>query len=277
MCTTCGCSHGSHTRITNLPTGQTGEIHPERSDHAHGPDEHQHHRDGHHVPPQKKGSSVSIEQALLDKNDRLAEQNRRWFRDHHIVALNLVSSPGSGKTTLLERTIQELQPHLHLSVIEGDQETRLDAERIHKAGCPVVQINTGAGCHLEADMLARGLKALQPASHSLILIENVGNLVCPALFDLGEQATVVILSVTEGEDKPLKYPRMFKRANLMLLNKIDLLPYVAFDVPTCVGFAHRVNPGLQVCQISATTGEGLPYWYDWVLSQIPSSNRQVGR
>jgi hydrogenase nickel incorporation protein HypB len=247
-------------------------------DHSHShDDDHHHHDHEHHDHKHEHGTTIPIEQAILSKNDRLAERNRGWFLGKNIVALNLVSSPGSGKTTLLERTIQDLKNNISISVIEGDQETLHDAERIRKTGCPVVQINTGAGCHLEADMLARGLEALQPQSNSLVLIENVGNLVCPALFDLGEYAKVVILSVTEGEDKPLKYPHMFKNATIMILNKIDLLPYLMFDVSKCLEFAHMVNPGLQVFQVSATTGEGLQNWYDWLNSQIKTSTQQLVR
>jgi hydrogenase nickel incorporation protein HypB len=277
MCTTCGCSDTANPRVTNLNPGQTGTVHT-HLDHSHShDDDHHHHDHEHHDHKHEHGTTIPIEQAILSKNDRLAERNRGWFLGKNIVALNLVSSPGSGKTTLLERTIQDLKNNISISVIEGDQETLHDAERIRKTGCPVVQINTGAGCHLEADMLARGLEALQPQSNSLVLIENVGNLVCPALFDLGEYAKVVILSVTEGEDKPLKYPHMFKNATIMILNKIDLLPYLMFDVSKCLEFAHMVNPGLQVFQVSATTGEGLQNWYDWLNSQIKTSTQQLVR
>ena len=278
MCMTCGCSDTANPRVTNLQTGHTGETIHMHSDHSHSHDAgHQHHKHEHDDHRHEHGTTVPIEQAILAKNDRLAERNRGWFLGRNILALNLVSSPGSGKTTLLERTIQDLKHDINISVIEGDQETLFDAERIRKTGCPVVQINTGAGCHLEADMLARGLESLQPPSNSLVLIENVGNLVCPALFDLGEHAKVVILSVTEGEDKPLKYPHMFQHATIMILNKIDLLPHLTFNVAQCLEFAHMVNPGLQVFQVSATTGEGLQNWYDWVISQIRPSNRQVVR
>ena len=280
MCTTCGCSETANTRVTNLTPGHSGETTHTHSHHSHAHDEQQHHDQDHHHDHRQQdyqrgpGTIVPIEQAILAKNDRLAERNRRWFLDKNIVALNLLSSPGSGKTTLLERTIQDLKHVIHISVIEGDQETLFDAERIRKTGSPVVQINTGTGCHLEAGMLARGLEALQPLSNSLVMIENVGNLVCPALFDLGEHAKVVILSVTEGEDKPLKYPHMFKKAGIMILNKIDLLPHLRFDVSKCLEFAHMVNPGLQVFQVSATTGQGLQNWYDWVTSQVKTPEHQ---
>jgi hydrogenase nickel incorporation protein HypB len=280
MCTTCGCSGSGGSRVTNLntakPAGDHLHLHAGQ-DHAHGHDPDHQHEEGHHhhgsgshdhKHEHRPATRVSIEQAILTKNDRLAERNRGWFLGRHILALNLVSSPGAGKTTLLERTIQDLKHTIPLSVIEGDQDTLFDAERIRKAGCPVVQINTGAGCHLEADMLARGLEELQPSPHSVVLIENVGNLVCPALFDLGEHAKIVILSVTEGEDKPLKYPHMFQHAGLMILNKIDLLPHLTFDVSKCLTFARMVNPQLPVLQVSATTGEGLQDWYGWVRAQM---------
>jgi hydrogenase nickel incorporation protein HypB len=183
---------------------------------------------------------------------------------HNALALNLVSSPGAGKTTLLVRTIQDLHDEFAIAVIEGDQATTNDARRIRETGCPVVQINTGSGCHLDAAMVERGLQALSPPPNSLVMIENVGNLVCPALFDLGERAKVVILSVTEGEDKPIKYPQMFRASTVMLLTKIDLLPYVAFDRDRCLEYARQVNPHLRVYPLSATTGTGLEAWYDWL-------------
>ncbi len=179
-----------------------------------------------------------------------------------------MSSPGSGKTTLLERTITDLKEVLPINVVEGDQETVNDAQRIKATGCRVVQINTGTGCHLEADMLARGIKELQPPSDSILMIENVGNLVCPALFDLGEKCKVAILSVTEGEDKPIKYPHMFRAAEVMILNKIDLLPYLNFNVEDCIGYARDVNPDIKIFQLSATTGEGMDKWYDWLKEQV---------
>ena len=181
-----------------------------------------------------------------------------------LVALNLMSSPGSGKTTLLERTIRDMGAELPCAVVEGDQETLLDAERIAATGARAVQINTGSGCHLDADMLASGLRSLDPPPGTLLFVENVGNLVCPALFDLGESARVVIISVTEGTDKPLKYPHVFRTADLVLVNKIDLLPHVDFDVGRCVGYARRANPGAEVLEVSATRGDGLEGWYDWL-------------
>lgn len=204
---------------------------------------------------------------MLAKNDRLAERNRGWLAGRGIFALNLMSSPGAGKTTLLERTLRDLAGRLPISVIEGDQETTRDAERIRATGARVVQINTGSGCHLDADMLSRGLTQLDPPSHSVVFVENVGNLVCPSLFDLGERAKAVILSVTEGEDKPLKYPHMFRAAELMLLNKIDLLPHLTFDVERCLADARRVNPRIEILQVSATRGDGMDAWYDWLRAR----------
>jgi hydrogenase nickel incorporation protein HypB len=217
-----------------------------------------------------------LEQELLAKNRLLAERNRGWLAGRDILALNLISSPGAGKTTLLERTIRDLGGELPISVIEGDQATLHDAERIQRTGCRVVQINTGAGCHLEAGMTARGLNQLDPPLHSVVLVENVGNLVCPALFDLGEQAKVVIMSVTDGDDKPVKYPHAFRASQVMILNKIDLLPYVQFDVQRCLEFARLVNPRLQVLQLSATRGDGLDNWYAWLREQrINPAERSV--
>ena len=208
---------------------------------------------------------------MLAKNNRLAERNRGWFAGRNILALNLVSAPGAGKTTLLERTITDLRDELTLAVIEGDQETTNDAERIRATGCHVVQINTGSGCHLDAVMLAKGLQELAPPMNSIVMIENVGNLVCPALFDLGENAKVVITSVTEGDDKPLKYPHMFRESSLMILNKIDLLPYVPFDVVRCLDFVRQVNPRLRVIPVSALRGDGLNEWYAWIRDAMKRS------
>ena len=222
------------------------------------------------------GTTVVLEQDILSKNQYLAELNRDWFAERRILALNLVSSPGSGKTTLLERTIRDLHNQLPIHVIEGDQATINDAERIRATGCKVIQINTGTGCHLDADMLARGLGQLNPPSDSVLMIENVGNLVCPALFDLGERAKVVILSVTEGEDKPIKYPHMFKASSVMLLNKIDLLPHLHFDVERCIAYARQVNPGIQVFRVSAQTGEGMIAWYEWLCSETSVSQSLEG-
>jgi hydrogenase nickel incorporation protein HypB len=285
MCATCGCSDSSRPRLTDLETGQTIPL-EEPHEHSHTGDHHHHHHhdhshdyNQHHVHGHDDShhshqtTTVSLETAVLAKNDRLAERNRGWLAGRDILALNLVSSPGSGKTTLLERTIRDLAGELPLSVIEGDQETLNDAERIRATGCRVVQINTGSGCHLDAAMLARGLDQLNPPSGSVVLIENVGNLVCPALFDLGERAKVVIVSVAEGDDKPLKYPHMFRAGTVVILNKIDLIPYVPFDEPRFLRHVHQVNPALRVLRLSATRGDGLSDWYEWLRMQASERSR----
>ena len=210
------------------------------------------------------GETVDLERAVLAKNDRLAERNRAWFEGREILALNLVSSPGAGKTSLLERTIRDLKDEMPISVIEGDQQTLHDALRIKAAGAPAVQVNTGTGCHLEADMIRRGVEQLRPAFGAVLMIENVGNLVCPALFDLGEKTKVVVLSVTEGEDKPLKYPHMFRAADLMIVSKIDLAPHVDFDIARCEALAREVNPNITSIRLSARSGEGMQDWYAWL-------------
>jgi hydrogenase nickel incorporation protein HypB len=214
---------------------------------------------------------VRIEQDILSKNDALAAANRERFAERGIFAVNLVSSPGSGKTTLLVKTIERLRGRHAVAVIEGDQETTHDADRIRATGAPALQINTGKGCHLDADMVGRAVERLAPAAGSVLMIENVGNLVCPAGFDLGEAHKVVVLSVTEGEDKPLKYPDMFRRASLMLLNKVDLLPHVEFDAEKCIEYARRVNPEIRVIRISATRGAGMDEWLDWIDAGVRSA------
>jgi hydrogenase nickel incorporation protein HypB len=219
------------------------------------------------LPGFSQNRMVRIERDVLAKNDGYARQNRAWFEQHGILALNLVSGPGSGKTTLLERSLLDLKSELALAVIEGDQQTANDAERIRATGVKALQINTGKGCHLDAHQIGHALENLGLADHSLLFIENVGNLVCPAMFDLGEAGKVVMLSVTEGEDKPIKYPDMFHRASVVLLNKIDLLPYLRFDVERCLDYLRQVNRDAPVLQISATTGEGLEAWYGWLRDQ----------
>jgi hydrogenase nickel incorporation protein HypB len=204
---------------------------------------------------------VSVEERVLARNDHLAGHNRAWLRERSILMVNLMSSPGSGKTTLLERAIADLRDELGLAVIEGDQATPFDADRVRAAGCPALQINTGAGCHLDAAMLAGALRELDPKPESVVFVENVGNLVCPALFDLGEDHRAVVMSVTEGADKPVKYPHMFRTADVVLLNKIDLLPYVDFDTDRFLGRLAQVNPDARVLPMSATRGDGLAEWY----------------
>ena len=246
MCATCGCG-SEGPRFTTF-----GVVPDARQGHGHGTHEHEH-----------ASRTVVLEERVLARNDLLAAENRRLLAERGVVAVNLMSSPGSGKTTLLTRTVRELAPR-PMAVVEGDQETLLDAERIRATGCAVVQINTGEGCHLDAAMLRRGLDALDVAAGSLVFVENVGNLVCPALFDLGETSRVVVMSVTEGADKPAKYPHMFRAADLVLVNKVDLLPYVDFDPELCAERIRRINPTAQVLLVSATTGEGLAAWYAWL-------------
>jgi hydrogenase nickel incorporation protein HypB len=286
MCGHCGCGSEARATVLNLETGTETVMQrglPGHSHHHDHPDDHDHphdhaqghsyfhnhdHRrdDAHHHDSHASAEDalVELETRILAKNDALAEKNRAWFQAREILALNLVSSPGAGKTSLLERTIRDLRQELRLYIIEGDQATAFDGERIRAAGAPAVQVNTGSGCHLEADMVARGLQEVRPSAGSIVMIENVGNLVCPALFDLGERAKVVILSVTEGDDKPLKYPHMFRAADLMILNKIDLLPHVDFDVSRAIANAAQVNPAITALELSARTGEGLDGWYAWL-------------
>ncbi|WP_020394867.1 hydrogenase nickel incorporation protein HypB [Thiolinea disciformis] len=287
MCTVCGCGAGE-TRVEghehhhhDHPHDHHHHGHEHSQDHAHNHShehhehsiirglgtQHQHYGQGParaHVAGLSQSRMVQIEQDILGKNNQYAQQNRRWFAEQGVLALNLVSSPGSGKTSLLVRTLTDLKEEFALAVIEGDQETANDADRIRATGVPAIQINTGKGCHLDAHMVGHALESLKPEPTSILFIENVGNLVCPAAFDLGEANKVAILSVTEGEDKPIKYPDMFHAAKLLLLNKVDLLPYLQFDVAKCIEYARRVNPDIQVLQVSATTGQGMNQWYQWL-------------
>jgi hydrogenase nickel incorporation protein HypB len=272
MCVTCGCSDNGESKIINLAKNEVEHFHthilPDGTTitHAHIDDEIPDLVTNTHAKVHKK--TITLEQDLLNKNNLIAAQNRGWFNGRNIFAINLMSSPGAGKTTLLIRTINDLKSRLTISVIEGDQETANDAEKMRETGCKVVQINTGTGCHLDASMIERGLKVLNPPLDSVVAIENVGNLVCPALFDLGEKAKVVILSVTEGEDKPIKYPHMFRASQVMILTKIDLLPYIQFDVQKCIAYARLVNPQIEVFLVSATSGVGLTDWYSWLKSSF---------
>ncbi len=236
----------------------------ERTEEAH----HHHH---HHEDVGRK--TISIEEDILAKNDRLAAGNRKLFAERGIFTLNLVSSPGSGKTTLLEKTLSDLKGELFFAVLEGDQQTANDADRIAATGVPVHQINTGAGCHLDAHMVGHGLEHFDLDRLQMLMIENVGNLVCPASFDLGEDFKVSLLSVTEGEDKPLKYPQMFRASEILIINKIDLLPHLRFDVARCREYAERVHPGIQIFEVSCYTGEGLDRWYGWLKKQVAAKGK----
>jgi len=253
MCTTCGCGPDEH------------------HDHDHGEGHHHHHHEG--VSRPETGTRIAVETDLLAKNRRFADGNRQLFAARGLFVLNLVSSPGSGKTTILERTLRDLAGEIRSAVIEGDQQTDNDARRIAAAGVPVRQINTGAGCHLDAHMVGHAADHFDLENLDLLFIENVGNLVCPASFDLGEHHKVVVLSVTEGEDKPLKYPQMFHAADVMLLNKVDLLPHVDFDVARCREMARRVNPAITIFEVSSRSGEGMGAWYDWLRERAGSRSK----
>lgn len=273
-----GHSH-SHSHGHSHSHSHSGHDHHHHGhDHDHGDhhdhDDHVHHEDGAthygkgiagvHVPGMSQEKIIQVERDILSKNDRLAAANRAHLAKRGIFALNFVSSPGSGKTTLLARMIRELKERMEITVIEGDQQTSNDAQRIREAGARAVQINTGKGCHLDAHMVGHAIETLEPAENSVLFIENVGNLVCPAAFDLGEAHKVAVLSVTEGEDKPLKYPDMFAAADIMVLNKSDLLPHLDFNTGLCIANAMRVNPKLQTFIVSARTGEGMEALYAWL-------------
>ncbi|MDW5498215.1 hydrogenase nickel incorporation protein HypB [Pseudomonas lundensis] len=262
MCSTCGCAHGELTIEGDVKV----PFRPQRN--IHGDLHYGLGLAGTHAPGISQRRMLEIETRVLDKNDRLAERNRQYFAEQHILALNLVSSPGSGKTTLLTETLLRLREWHACAVIEGDQQTTNDAERIRATGVPAIQVNTGKGCHLDAQMVHEAAQRLELKPRSLLFIENVGNLVCPAGFDLGERHKVAVLSVTEGEDKPLKYPHMFAAARLMVLNKIDLLPYLNFDLAACIDNARKVNPTIEVITLSATSGEGMDQWQSWLEKQL---------
>ncbi len=333
MCVSCGCGDRKAATVDGLARG--GHEHHHGDEHHHHDHRHDHnhnhnHNSGHHhhhehlridahtgdlhfgvgtarvsVPGMSQQRAIAIEQNVLGENNRHADENRAHFHSHGVLALNMVSSPGSGKTTLLCRTIELLKqrsPHWQVAVIEGDQQTSHDADRIRATGAPAIQVNTGKGCHLDAEMVAEGFARLPMHHHhdhdhghghghdhahdherhhhahderSLLFIENVGNLVCPAMWDLGEAAKVAVLSVTEGEDKPLKYPDMFAAASLMVLNKIDLLPHLRFDVARCIEYARRVNPDIAVIQLSATSDDGMDAWLEWIGTQFERMHNPV--
>ncbi|MGB0749084.1 MAG: hydrogenase nickel incorporation protein HypB [Magnetospiraceae bacterium] len=267
MCTVCGC--GEEAARQESKTSQHDHSHKHALTES-GIDLHFGQGvGGTHVPGLGQERIVQIETDILAHNNAHAAENRHRLHHAKTFTLNLVSSPGAGKTTLLTRTLQDLGHRYPIAVVEGDQQTALDAQRIREAGGTAVQVNTGKGCHLNAHMVGHALEALEMPVGGLLFIENVGNLVCPAAFDLGEDHKVVILSVTEGEDKPLKYPDMFAAADVLLINKIDLLPYVSFDVTHCLEYARGVNPRILSFSVSATTGQGLDAWYDWIDSAHP--------
>jgi len=255
-----------------MKPGQKEHTHPHHDhDHDHGhvhTHEHEHGHEHEYEHTHHEGRIITVETDVLQKNNMLAQRNRGYLEAKSILALNLVSSPGSGKTTILERTLKTLKDQFSICVIEGDQQTTLDASRISATGIPVVQINTGSGCHLDAEMVNKAVKELDPPHHSILMIENVGNLVCPALFDLGENFRVVIVSVTEGEDKPLKYPQMFLSSQVCLINKTDLLPYVDFSVDKLKEYINHINPDLHCIELSARTGDGFDAWIAWLRGKV---------
>jgi hydrogenase nickel incorporation protein HypB len=261
MCDTCGCSkpegftiHDPKHTHEHEHTHENGDTHTHVHDHEH---EHNH--------SHEKVINVNID--ILSQNNMTAGMNRRFFEGRKVLCLNMVSSPGSGKTTVLEKTISHLIPSRKIYVIEGDQQTLIDTDRIQKAGAPALQINTGSGCHLDANMIESALKKLDTEANSILFIENVGNLVCPAMFDLGEYKRVLVISVTEGEDKPLKYPNMFETSHLCIINKSDLLPHVDFNIEQFMKNALLVNHHLEFITVSAKSGEGMNTWYEWLIKQ----------
>jgi hydrogenase nickel incorporation protein HypB len=266
MCITCGCEEHHHDH-------DHGHHHHDGHGHHHGHGHGHHHHDEqhhHHHNEGEGGRRIAVETDILAKNNQLAAGNRALFRSKGVFVLNLVSSPGSGKTTILERTLRDLAGEVNCAVIEGDQQTDNDAVRIAATGAPAVQINTGAGCHLDAHMVCHAAEKFDLEGLDLLFIENVGNLVCPAAFDLGENHKVVVLSVTEGEDKPLKYPQMFRAADVMLINKVDLAPYLDVDLEKCKEMARRVSPDIVIFELSAKTGEGTAQWYEWLARNVKS-------
>lgn len=264
MCSTCGCSQPAEA-VTITMAGKASDRDHGHSHHDHHHHHGHHHHEHHHESGHSHSTEIDLEVEILEKNNRLAERNRGYFMAKNIHAINLVSSPGSGKTSLLEETIRRLKDKRDIYVIEGDQQTMNDANRIDAAGARAIQINTGKGCHLDSHMVLHAIEDLKPSENSLLFIENVGNLVCPSLFDLGEGDRVVIISTTEGDDKPLKYPTMFETSQICVINKIDLLPYVRFDVEKVKEYARRIQPNIQFIELSATEGAGMENWINWLM------------
>jgi hydrogenase nickel incorporation protein HypB len=278
MCDTCGCGQVDEISIRKPGKKNDKHVHTHEHNgiahtHSHESEDHHDHHDHNHSHEQSR--EILVEQDVLMKNNLLAERNRGYFEAKNLIALNLVSSPGSGKTSLLEKTISDLKNQHQFYVIEGDQQTMNDAERIDKTGTEVVQINTGEGCHLDSDMIRNAMKELNISKPGFLMIENVGNLVCPALFDLGESKRVVIMSTTEGEDKPAKYPTMFRSADLCIINKIDLLPYLDFDMMVAKDSARMVNPDLIFIELSVTSGEGMGNWYSWLKDLKQNTDKKI--
>lgn len=282
MCGTCGCgSPEGHVSIQKpgVVPHEPQHHHEHSHDghtHHHADHDHSHHDHGHahthdhthgHVHAPVKKTVIEVQQNILQHNDLMAARNRGYFEAKNLFVMNLVSSPGSGKTSILEKTLKDLKKDISFAVIEGDQQTMQDANRIDALDIPVIQINTGKGCHLESDMVYDAVKQLDPKADSILMIENVGNLVCPSMFDLGESKRVVIISTTEGEDKPLKYPDMFHSSDICIINKIDLLPYLDFDLEKLRSYALQINPKLTFFEVSATTGQGMDKWYSWLKQE----------
>lgn len=282
MCSTCGCgSDENGAKVIDLREEHNhdhehhhhdhsndhshGHSHDHSHDHSHG-HSHDHHSHDHNHDHEHR--VIELERDILQQNDLAAARNRGYFEAKNITAINLVSSPGSGKTSFLERSLQDLKNEIEFQVIEGDQQTLNDAKRIEAIEVPVIQINTGKGCHLDGDMIQRALKKLNPKDNSVLMIENVGNLVCPSMFDLGEELRLVIISTTEGDDKPIKYPDMFHGSQVCIINKIDLLPYVNFDVEVAKNYALQLNPNMIFFEVSATSGEGMDAWYNYLKNLI---------
>ncbi len=297
MCGTCGCgSEEGGVRILKPSEHHHGHDHTDHHHHDHDHHHHHDHKDGHnhshahshehdhehphshtheHSGDRHKRKVLEVEQDILQVNKVMAAKVRGFFDAKDILALNLVSSPGSGKTALLERTLRDLKEEIPFYVIEGDQQTLNDANRIAALQVPVIQINTGKGCHLESDMVYEAVKKLKMKDHAVLMIENVGNLVCPSMFDLGEDKRIVIISTTEGVDKPIKYPDMFHTADVCVINKIDLLPYLDIDLSEIKRFALQVNPNLSFFEVSATTGEGMDAWYAWLKETLKARKEEV--